>query len=105
MDLCLRARRAGYEVVVVPRSRVLHVGQASTGAASLLTTFYSVRNHMLVASRYGRLATPLLKTLVFIYHALHVARSRPPRMIGHFGVLLRGATAACAGHLGSRQAM
>ena len=39
MDWCLRASGAGYESVVVPRARVLHLGQGSTGGSSAFTTF------------------------------------------------------------------
>ena len=51
-DWCVRARKAGYRVVVVPVSKVWHKGGASTGGGATLTSiYYSVRNHLLVMNK------------------------------------------------------
>ena len=102
MDWCLRAREAGSAVLVAPRARVAHIGQGSMGAASPLTTFYSVRNHMVVASRHGgRLRGPLLKSLVLGYHLAFITRSRPRRNVRHLSAVARGAWSAWVGRLGA----
>jgi GT2 family glycosyltransferase len=104
MDWCLRARRAGYEVVVVPDARVAHAGQGSTGVASPLSTFYSVRNHLVVAARYSHSPGLVLKTLVLGYHAAYLARSASRRTRRHFAALVEGAGAAWTGQTGARPA-
>jgi GT2 family glycosyltransferase len=101
MDWCLRARRAGFEVLLVPAARVSHVGHGSTGGSSPLWTFYSVRNHLLVASRYARLRRPILDSLVICFHLAFLMRSRPGHQLKHLGALLTGAWAAWTGQLGA----
>lgn len=93
MDWCLRARRAGYDVVVAPGARVRHLGEGSTGGASPLASYYSVRNHMLVASKYGGAWTA---PLVLAYHAAYLARSPERRTKENLIALVRGAWAAVA---------
>jgi GT2 family glycosyltransferase len=100
MDWCLRARRAGYDVLLVPRARVLHVGEGSTGGASALSTYYSVRNHTIVAARYGGALT---SPLVLAYHLAFLVRSRERRTKEHFLALARGAWAAWSGERGAMQ--
>jgi GT2 family glycosyltransferase/glycosyltransferase involved in cell wall biosynthesis len=51
VDLCLRARAAGYRVCAVPRARVVHQGAASIGATSPARHYYATRNHLRVAQR------------------------------------------------------
>lgn len=102
MDWCLRARRAGYTVLVVPSARVLHQGRGSTGPSSALSTFYSVRNHMLVASRHARWPGLMLSPLVLAYHAAYLASARPPRTGQHFAAMVEGARAAWSGQTGVR---
>jgi GT2 family glycosyltransferase len=104
MDWCLRARRAGYDVVVAPRARALHLGQGSTGSASTFTTFYSVRNHLVVAARY---ASPIrglpVAFLVLCYQLAFIARSRGRRNTKHLVAFIQGAWAAYAGRMGARR--
>lgn len=102
MDWCLRARRAGFDNVLAPAARVLHLGHGSTGGASALSTFYSVRNHMVVAARQaGLVRSPLVMFLVLAYHLAYLARSRERRRTEHLFALARGAWAAWTGHLGA----
>jgi GT2 family glycosyltransferase len=101
MDWCLRARRRGFDVVIVPTSRVLHIGEGSTGGASPRSTFYSVRNHMVVAARQ---ASPirgwLVMLLAFGYHLAFMATSRKRRNRTHLSALIQGAWAAARGNFG-----
>ncbi len=101
MDWCLRARRAGYDVVVAPAARVMHIGEGSTGGATPRSTFFSVRNHMIVAARQaGPIPTWLLMVLALSYHLAFLATSKERRNRGHLDALVRGARAAWAGRLG-----
>jgi GT2 family glycosyltransferase len=98
MDWCLRARHAGFSVLVVPEARVEHVGGGSSASASELSTYYSVRNHMLVAERYGGV---LPKLLAFAYQLAYVARSPERRSTAHLRALAEGAWAALSAHPGA----
>jgi GT2 family glycosyltransferase len=51
LELCLRARAAGFMTACVPAAIVLHAGSASIGAASPRLIYFSTRNHLLMASR------------------------------------------------------
>jgi GT2 family glycosyltransferase len=54
VEWSLRARRAGYEVLVVPASVVRHrVSAATGGVASALSLYYVVRNSIVVADRWA----------------------------------------------------
>jgi GT2 family glycosyltransferase len=99
MDWCLRARQAGYSVMLAPAARVRHLGGGSTGSAAPLATYYSVRNHMVVAGRYGG---HLSEGLALGYHVAYLVRSRERRTRQHFVALARGACDAWAGRLGAR---
>lgn len=95
MDWCLRAHRAGVGVRVVPRARVWHLGGGSTGPASLLTTYYSVRNHLVVGRRYGQPGVAwLLPVLIVGYHLAFLLKSRERRTLAHLRALVEGAVAA-----------
>ena len=93
MDWCLRARRAGFDVVVAPGARVRHLGEGSTGGASPLATYLAVRNHMLVAARYG---SALSSGLALLYQLAYLARSPERRTRDHLLALVRGAREASA---------
>lgn len=103
LDWCLRASRAGFVVGVVPQAVVWHIGAGSTGPGWPGRTYYSVRNHTIVAARYaqGPLAW-LLPALVLAYHLAFLIRSRDYRTGANLLALLRGAFAACTLRTGRR---
>jgi hypothetical protein len=49
VDLCLRARRAGFRCAVAPEARAWHEGQATIGRGSPVRLYYAARNHLRVA--------------------------------------------------------
>lgn len=51
IDLCWRARSAGWRVSVVPRSVVYHIGGASLPASNPYKTFLNYRNNLLLMDR------------------------------------------------------
>jgi GT2 family glycosyltransferase len=54
IDFCLRARRAGFRVVLAPRARVYHKGKGvSAGGNSPLILYYTTRNHLMLMRTYG----------------------------------------------------
>jgi GT2 family glycosyltransferase len=101
MDWCLRSRRAGFRIGVVPRAWVRHRGAGSTQPGWPGTTFYSVRNHLVVARRNARgpLAW-LLPPLVLGYHLAFLMRSRDHRTATHLAALVRGTLAAWTSRMG-----
>jgi GT2 family glycosyltransferase len=46
MDWCVRARRAGYALAVVPRARARQTGSQTIGRASPRHFYYAARNHV-----------------------------------------------------------
>ncbi len=49
IDFCLRARRAGHRILLVPQALAYHEGHQSIGAASASRLYYAARNHLLLA--------------------------------------------------------
>ena len=48
IDLCWRLRRAGYEIGVVPESKVYHIGGATLSRKSSRKLYYNIRNGILM---------------------------------------------------------
>ncbi len=48
IDLCWRLRRAGYDIAVVPCSKVYHIGGATLPRNSSLKLYYNIRNSILM---------------------------------------------------------
>ena len=54
VDVCLRARQAGFRVVFASRARVHHKGKGMAGGhTSPLILYYSVRNHLMLMREHG----------------------------------------------------
>lgn len=88
LDLCLRARRAGWRVVVVPRAVALHEGSAAIGPGSPQRLYHAVRGHLRLGASLGGAATPVRQALILgwnVAHALHTRRVSAVRAV------LRGA--------------
>jgi GT2 family glycosyltransferase len=107
VDLVLRARAAGFAVVLVPDAIARHRGSASTGGpASTTNMYYSTRNTIAVVERYRPLP-PGLRTLrrgvVVATHAAQ-ALSHPDRVAAVRSVLA-GWRDARAGRSGQRRAV
>lgn len=86
VDLCLRARAAGWRVCVAPRARVVHHRAPATTAArqSVSSLYYATRNHLTLIRRHAppprlpRLVTVLTLNLAY---ALRTGGRRPwPRL-------------------------
>jgi N-acetylglucosaminyl-diphospho-decaprenol L-rhamnosyltransferase len=86
-DLCLRARRAGWQSVYVPQSRVMHIGSVSTGMKTWkrMPTFwfdsrlwYFTKNHGAV---YAAMATVayVAGSLIFKLRQLFGKRGNQPQ--------------------------
>ena len=82
-DWSLRARAAGYRLLVVPASRVWHrVSAASGGENSPATLYYNVRNLLAVCERHaplGFVGTWRRRLVVLGVHLAQALRSRARR--------------------------
>jgi hypothetical protein len=107
VDLALRAREAGFGIVVAPDARAWHAVSASTGgeAASTHTLYYGVRNTVTVLERrrpLGRLATVARRGSILVTYGLH-ALTRADRRAA-LAAVRQGFADARAGRLGARPA-
>jgi GT2 family glycosyltransferase len=91
IDLCARARQAGYRVVAVPRARMWHKISVSAARISTDTRYWQTRNQILVYRRHphGPLAG-LLPVYVGLKAVLDVARDLARGQANLIGPLLRG---------------
>ena len=64
IDICLRARRAGWETWFIPESKIIHLEGASTGVATRLVkrrhpSYWYQARHRCFLKNYGALYTAL----------------------------------------------
>ncbi|MGH3628801.1 MAG: glycosyltransferase family 2 protein [Sciscionella sp.] len=107
VDLALRVREVGFEVVFAPEARAWHRVSASTGgeAASTHTLYYGVRNTVTVLERHrplGRWGNRARRAVILATFGLH-ALTRPDRRAA-LAAVRTGFADARAGRLGARPA-
>jgi GT2 family glycosyltransferase len=104
VDLSLRARSSGFEIVFVPDAVVRHKGSASTGGgASTHNLYYDTRNTIVVTERdrpLPRLVRPLRRGVIVGAHLVQAA-THPTRRAA-LGAVLEGWRDARAGRTGQR---
>ena len=93
VDLCLRARAMGFDVVMSPRSRVWHEGGGSTGGhVSALHIYYDVRNGLRLVQKHKPESNKVLRLLrvcnIIAVHILQVLLSGPTRTT--LGAIING---------------
>lgn len=60
MDLCVRAKKAGFKIMFEPKAILWHKNAASTGGSgSSLQDYYITRNRLLFAAKYAKLRTKI----------------------------------------------
>jgi N-acetylglucosaminyl-diphospho-decaprenol L-rhamnosyltransferase len=85
VDICLRARRAGWETWYVPESKVIHLGGASTGVTSRLTVqrrspaYWHQARHRFFTKNYGALYAALADAAFISGYAIWRLRRRLQR--------------------------
>jgi len=106
VDWCVRARRAGFELLVVPAARARHLGSRTIGRDSPQRLYFAARNHLRCAeklsplsglSRWRRRAAILARNLAFALRQRDVARLLACRAV------IDGHRDARAGRLGPRR--
>jgi GT2 family glycosyltransferase len=105
VDWSLRARAAGFEVLIVPTARAWHRVAGSTGgeAATTVAIYYGVRNTIVVCERHRPLPRGLREIRRVVVAGSFATRSilgeaRGPRL----RAVLDGARDARRGKLGER---
>ncbi len=105
-DWSLRARAAGYRLLVVPAARIRHrVSVAAGGESSPTTLYYGLRNTLVVCERHaplGRLATQRRRLVLLGAHVMQALLSGDRR--SGLRAVRDGWRDARAGRLGPRPA-
>jgi len=94
-DWCLRARRAGWQVLVVPASRVLHKGGRTTRRDKPVLIYYVCRNSLSCCRRHYPAWLPLalascLRRFVFNYLVRYIMRGFDAEELRCMSMGLRG---------------
>jgi GT2 family glycosyltransferase len=105
VDLALRVRRAGFEIVVAPGARAWHRVSASTGgeSASTHTLYYGVRNTVTVLEHHrplGRWGDAVRRGVIVATYGLHALTRRDRRAA--LAAVREGFADATARRLGPR---
>jgi len=58
-DLSVRATQAGYQLKVIPKSKIWHINSGTAGAASKLQDYFISRNRLLFANKYASIRTKI----------------------------------------------
>ncbi len=78
VDFCLRAKRAGFDLVYFPKSVVWHVNAGSTGGpGNPVHEYYQTRNRLLVGMRYAPIRTKIAlikESLRFLFQGSEIKR-------------------------------
>lgn len=71
-DWCLRAQRAGWAVLVEPRTAVTHHESTTTGSISGLKTYFVARNSVLFARKHARGFARLIFPIIHAHRLLQL---------------------------------
>ena len=103
IELCLRARRAGFDVLCVPEAVVYHEGAGSIGRRSADRVYYATRNHLRLANsaHAGPRAGWLRGGLIVGLNAGYVMLSGETPRIRGLGAVARGVWHYLGGRYGA----
>jgi GT2 family glycosyltransferase len=105
VDLSLRVKRAGFEVLLVPASTMWHRVSAALGGHELnpVTSYYSTRNNLLVCQRHAPMSGPPAWRRELVCLAVHLAGlRRAHRPLASLRALVAGWLDFHRGRLGRR---
>ena len=105
LDLCLRARQAGFTTVLAGAAAVHHEGGRSIGATSPLRLYFAARNHLRLA-RSGKPSAGPVEVLgrtasILMLNLAHAVRSKGASLPVRLGAVARGTRDYFAGRTGS----
>lgn len=81
VDFCLRARKAGFCLAVVPSAEIVHAASSSTGKGSPLMQYYMARNHLIFMQRFAPLHLKI-RELIRLPKTLYQAKKRKYELLG-----------------------
>lgn len=104
VDVCLRARAAGFRIVFAPRARVSHTGKGMAGGhTSPLILYYATRNHLLLMREHGmggRFAQLVRIPIICLLYAAYVLSGRAHTGSAGIAAVWRGWMDYCRGIAG-----
>lgn len=74
LEYCLRAKRAGFKIVLVPQSKIYHKISKTTKPGSQTYIYYHVRNGLMVGWQYGNFFE---KIVLLIFSLLRLFKQIP----------------------------
>ncbi len=105
LDWCVRARRSGFGLAVVPRARARHFGSRSIGRRSPDRLYYAARNHIRFVEKHQPLegvARLLRRALVVGLNLALATRQREVPRLPAVRAVLEGIVDASRGRHGPR---
>ena len=95
LDLCLRARRAGYSTICAAGALAYHEGGRSIGARAAARLYYGTRNHLLLAERWlragGSPGAAVRAACILGYNLAYAVTGSGTPPLPAMGAVLRGA--------------
>ncbi|HET6897678.1 MAG TPA: glycosyltransferase family 2 protein [Vicinamibacteria bacterium] len=107
VDWCVRARRAGFSLAVLPSARARHAGRRTIGRGSADRLYYAARNHLRVAETLEpatRAHTLARRGTILALNLAHALRQRDLPRGRAVRAVLEGFQDACRGREGARPA-
>jgi GT2 family glycosyltransferase/glycosyltransferase involved in cell wall biosynthesis len=95
VDLCLRARNAGFRCELVPEARVWHDGHATIGRRSPERLYYAARNHLRLVRGQG-----MATGTVALLNLAHALRGREVARLAGLRAVIRGLADGARGRTG-----
>jgi GT2 family glycosyltransferase len=104
LELCLKARQAGFATVVAGAATAYHEGGRSIGIESPRRLYFAARNHLLMARRIPTSAAPFMVAYrhfsILALNLAHAMRSRGGSLPARLGAVSRGACDYLRGRFG-----
>jgi len=105
LDLCLRARRAGYSTICAAGALAYHEGGRSIGAHAAARLYYGTRNHLLLAERWlragGSIGAAARAACILGFNLAYAVTGSGTAPLPALGAVLRGARDHWRGRYGA----
>ncbi|NCU31445.1 MAG: glycosyltransferase family 2 protein [Candidatus Moranbacteria bacterium] len=82
-DFCQRAKRAGFSLAYIPKSKIWHINSGSSKTGGDLQNYFLTRNRLLFGFRYARLKTKLALIKESIFQLLNPSISKWQKIAIH----------------------
>lgn len=74
VDFSLRAKRAGFDLIVVPQAEIIHRASSTVGKESPAMNYYMARNHLMLVKRFAPFSIKI-RELIRMPKTLYNARN------------------------------